>query len=119
MILFNNSDSNPFIDTPTDDIFFGDATYKNIFKDSFIKEEILINVSNKLLINIISSSKTDTDLDTYIDAFNYHCDDYYGILYWFQKANLQSYTTYKFFYLNIFWIVKIIIKYLLVPSIIL
>ena len=76
LILFNNSDSNPFIDTPTDDIFFGDATYKNIFKDSFIKEEILINVSNKLLINIISSSKTDTDLDTYIDAFNYHCDDY-------------------------------------------
>lgn len=76
LILFNNSDSNPFIDTPTDDIFFGDATYKNIFKDSFIKEEILINVSNKLLINIISSSKTDTDLDTYIDAFNYHCNDY-------------------------------------------
>ncbi|KEQ39905.1 hypothetical protein SK642_1162 [Streptococcus mitis] len=76
MILFNNSDSNPFIDTSTDDIFFGNATYKNIFKDSFIKEEILINVSNKLLINIISSSKTDTDLDTYIGAFNYHCDDY-------------------------------------------
>ena len=76
LIVLNNSDSNPFIDTPTDDIFFGDATYKNIFKDSFIKEEILINVSNKLLINIISSSKTDTDLDTYIDAFNYHCNDY-------------------------------------------
>ena len=76
LILFNNSDSNPFIDTSTDDIFFGNATYKNIFKDSFIKEEILINVSNKLLINIISSSKTDTDLDTYIGAFNYHCDDY-------------------------------------------
>ena len=76
LILFNNSDYNPFIDTSTDDIFFGNATYKNIFKDSFIKEEILINVSNKLLINIISSSKTDTDLDTYIGAFNYHCDDY-------------------------------------------
>lgn len=76
LILFNNSDSNPFIDTSTDDIFFGNATYKNIFKDSFIKEEILINLSNKLLINIISSSKTDTDLDTYIGAFNYHCDDY-------------------------------------------
>ena len=76
LILFNNSDYNPFIDTSTDDIFFGNATYKNIFKDSFIKEEILINVSNKLLINIISSSKTDTDLDTYIGDFNYHCDDY-------------------------------------------
>ncbi len=76
LILFNNSDSNPFIDTSTDDIFFGNATYKNIFKDSFMKEEILINLSNKLLINIISSSKTDTDLDTYIGAFNYHCDDY-------------------------------------------
>ena len=75
LILFNNSDSNPF-NTSTDDIFFGNTTYKNIFKDSFIKEEILINVSNKLLINIISSSKTDTDLDTYIGAFNYHCDDY-------------------------------------------
>ena len=76
LILFNKSNCNPFIDTPTDDIFFEDAIHKSIFKDSFIKEEILINVSNKLLINIISSSKTDTDLDTYIDAFNYHCDDY-------------------------------------------
>lgn len=75
LILFNSSDSNPF-NTSTDDIFFGNTTYKNIFKDSFIKEEILINVSNNLLINIISSSKTDTDLDTYIGAFNYHCDDY-------------------------------------------
>lgn len=76
LILFNNSDCNPFIDTPADDIFFEDATHKSIFKDSFIKEEILINVSNKLLINIISSSKTDRDLDAFIDAFNYHCSDY-------------------------------------------
>lgn len=76
LILFNNSDHNPFIDTFTDDTFFEDATHKSIFKDSSIKEEILINVSNKLLINIISSSKTDTDLDVFIDAFNYHCSDY-------------------------------------------
>ena len=38
LILFNNSDCNPFIDTPTDDIFFKDATNKSIFKNSFIKQ---------------------------------------------------------------------------------
>ena len=101
LILFNNSDSNPFIDTSTDDIFFGNATYKNIFKDSFIKEEILINVSNKLLINIISSSKTDTDLDTYIGAFNYHCEDYMGFFIDFKRLifNHTLHTNFLFEYI--------------------
>ena len=53
LILFNDSDINPYVDNFSSDDFFSSELNRKLFKDSLNNDEILRPASNKLLLNII------------------------------------------------------------------
>lgn len=75
LILFNDSDINPYMDNFSSDDFFSNELNRKLFKDSLNNDEILRRASNKLLLNIILAINDEKKIDFYLEAFQYHYND--------------------------------------------
>ena len=75
LILFNDSDINPYMDNFSNDDFFSNELNRKLFKDSLKNDEILRRTSNKLLLNIILAINDEKKIDFYIEAFKHYYND--------------------------------------------
>lgn len=75
LILFNDSDINPYMDNFSGDDFFSNELNRKLFKASLNNDEILRRASNKLLLNIILAINDEKKIDFYLEAFKHHYND--------------------------------------------